>query len=151
MTKGRRLAAQLLLLPALYVASLPDPRVFGIVVSAALLLPPIWTGGVAALLVYTSRQIPEVETLRERADDAVTSFLQALGYAAVGVLVLASTLGIILPGRPTVAFLAWVGLLISVPALGWARTWRTYWLPLLRRRLGVADPDEEPAESAPGT
>lgn len=134
MAHFRRALVQLALLPVLYVASLPNPAVFGLVVGILLLIPPFVTAAVAGVLVWTSRQAPEIATLRERADDALTAFLQALGAGAVGAVVLLQAAGILIPGRPALALLAWVCLLIGVPSIRWARTWRDYWLPAMRRQ-----------------
>lgn len=150
LTRGRRAAVELGLLPLLYVLSLPNPAAFGQAIAYVLLASPAITGTVAAILIWTSRQAPEFETLRERADDAVTSFFQAVGGAAVGAVAILATFGITIPGRPTLALLAWVMLLIAVPAIGWLTTWRSTWLPMLRRRQaevaiasteGVSSPD----------
>lgn len=132
MTKGRRLGFQVLTLPVLYLLSLPDPATFSLVVAVALFVPPAITGAVAGILIWSARQAPTLLTLRERADDAVTSFLQALGAALVGSIVLLSSVGITLPGKPALALLAWVCLLIAVPAVGWMGTWRDVWFPLIR-------------------
>jgi hypothetical protein len=129
MRRERRLVAQLLLLPALYLASLPDPAAFATLISMAVVVAPAVNLTVAGILVWTARQAPGIETLAERADDAVTLALMSVGAAAAGFLTLARNLGFEFPGRPTIAMLAWVLVLISVPALGWLRTWRTRWLP----------------------
>lgn len=137
-----RVLAQLALLPVLYGLSLPDPEGFGTLVAYALLAGPAVNGAVAGVLVWTSRQAPGVETLRERADDAVTLLLISLGAAGVAVVVILTRAGIEVPGRPLLALLAWALLLVVVPSLGWLRTWRHYWADLLpgRRR----QPDEVP-------
>lgn len=150
-TRGRRVVWQLLLLALLYVASLGDPITFGSAIGFLLLLPPAFTVTVAWVLVWTSRQAPEVESLRERADDAVTAVLQSVGAALVGAVVIATNVAhLIIPGRPALALLAWVCLLIGVPALGWLRTWRDVWLPVvLGRRAGPRPPAPVPAPEVP--
>ena len=146
------------MLPALYVASTWDPQGFSTFIGFVLLLPPGFTFAVAGVLIWTSRQAPDVETLRERADDATTAALQSLGAALVGAVVLATNVAhITIPGKPALALLAWVCLLIGVPALGWLAAWRRHWLPLLRLREANAvtaaamaqGADPDPAEVPP--
>ena len=135
MTKGRRFVVQLGLLAALYVLSLPDPKLFIIVIKVLVLITLPINATVAALLVWTSRHAPDIDTLRERADDAVTLFLISLGLAATAWLIpVLQFFGIVLPGSPALVFLSWIALLVAVPALGWMGTWRDYWMPVVRRR-----------------
>ena len=141
MVRGRRFLVQLGLLPILYLLSLPDPILFTTAIALVLLVSPTITGTVASLLIWSSRQAPSIETLRERADDAATSFLQSLAAAFVGGLVILTRLGFTFPGRPSLALLAWLLLLISVPAIGWLGTWRNVWLPKLRQARKKGDSD----------
>jgi hypothetical protein len=136
MTRARRLLIQLALLPVLYIVSLPNPTTFTIVVAVALFIPPAITGAVAGVLIWSSRQAPTLLTLRDRADDAVTSFLQSMGAAAVGTVALLTNFGIILPGKPVLALLTWICILIAVPAIGWMGTWRDVWRPLVWPKKG---------------
>lgn len=133
MSKGIRLALQVALLPILYFASVPDPATFSLVISGILLVSPAVNVTVAAILVWTARQAPDIVTLVERADDAVTLALMSLGGAAIGAVSIARAAGAVIDGRPVLALLAWVLLLLSIPALAWMRTWRDYWLPRARR------------------
>lgn len=114
--------------------SLPDPFAFGVVVAAVLLPSPVVTGTVAAILIWTSKQAPDVETLRERAEDAITLFLMSLAAATVGVIALLSAIGVTLPGRAGLSLIAYICLLIVLPAIGFLRTWKSYWLPLVMGR-----------------
>lgn len=142
MTRARRLGFELALLPLLYVLSVPSRDVFVALISGLLLFPPAINWTVAAILIWTSKQAPEIESLRERADDAVTLALMATGGAAAGAVQLATLAGVVIPGRPILAVLAWVLILVSVPALGWLRTWRDVWLPHMRRSI-AADAEAE--------
>lgn len=133
--RGRRLLAQVLLLPILYALSLPDPLLYtNVIFLIAFVTVPI-NGTVAAILIWSSRQAPEIETLRERADDAVTLFLMSLATAGSALVSILLRLGFELPGRPTLAILSWLAILIVVPALGWLGTWRDRWLPAVRAHL----------------
>lgn len=134
MSRARRLVAQVALLPVLYAVSLPNPDLFAAVISVLVLATLPVNGTVAGILIWTSRQAPHVDTLRERADDAVSLFLMSLAASATALVAAALRAGIELPGRPVLALLAWLCLLVAVPALGWLGTWRTFWLPLVLRR-----------------
>lgn len=148
MTRGRRLIVELSLFPALYAMSIPDPVIFGLVISVILVVIPAVTGTVAAVLVWTSRQAPDVETLRERADDSVTLFLVSLAGAGIGIIVIFKAFGIEFPGRLGLALLAGALLLIAVPALGFLRTWRSYWMPLVLKRRQSPEQGGPPKSTA---
>lgn len=135
MRRGRRFVWQVLLLPVLYLLSVPDSVLFANAISVLLLVAWVLSGVIAAVLVWAAREAQSVGALEEAADDAVTRFLIATGTALVAIVSLATNLlGITLPGRPFVAVLAWVLLLNGVPAIGWAARWREYWVPLVRER-----------------
>lgn len=146
MTRGRRALAQFVLLPVLYVLSLPNPIVFANGIALVLLFSPAVTVTVAGILVWTARQAPGIETLRERADDAVTLAEMSLGAFGLAVLTLAMNFGVAVPGRPVLSLLAWVCVLIVVPALGWLATWRRYWLPQVRDLPADGHLDRTPAQ-----
>lgn len=134
MTRGRRLAAQLVLLVVLFVLEAIDDNLLYGVVGAALIV--IWPFSlvVAGLLVWTSRQAPEIESLRERADDAVTLALLVSAAAIAGGVAIGKLYGVQFFGKPALVLLAYALLLGSVPAIGWLSTWRTVWLPMLKLR-----------------
>lgn len=150
MKRGKRLAAQLVLIAFIIGLSLLDEDVFVLVVSLILIPLFIISVSVAGILIWTSRQAPEIETLRERADDAVTGAL-ASGLSAVAALValgrepIERLYGIVIPGRPVLGAIACVLILVAVPSLGWLGTWRNVWLPKVqRKRAGAPEPDEPP-------
>lgn len=149
MTRGRRLGLELVLLPVLYLASLPDPDTFVVAMSWVLVLTPAVNWTVAAILVWSARQARDVETLAERADDAVTLGLMSTGGALAGLVTIVRTFGFEVDGRPVVALLAWVLVLVSVPAIGWLQAWRRYWLPIVRNRMATAEEPATPREGTP--
>ncbi len=126
---------QVLLLPGLYLLSLPDTATFANIVSVLLLGTFVFAWVVAIVLGWAHRQAPQVEALEEAADNAVTRALIASGAAMAGVITIAANLlNFVVPGRPFVAVLAWVLLLNVVPSVGWATRWRDYWVPLVLER-----------------
>lgn len=138
----QRLVGQVILLPFLYLASLPDQAAFANLVSLALLIILTVNVTVAVILEWTHRQDQTIESLTEAADNAWTRVLIALGAAGAGVISLAfNVLGVTIPGRPFVAVLAWILLLNAVPALGWATRWRDEWLPAVRGKLSRSPAD----------
>lgn len=148
MTRGRRLLAQVLLLPVIYLLSLPDPALFtNVIFVIAMVTVPI-NATVAAILVWSSRQAPEMEVLREHADDSVTLFLMSLATAGTALVAVLVRLGFAIEGRPTLAILSWLAILIAVPAIAWLGTWRRIWLPQIRRRNG--SPPNDDAGPRPG-
>lgn len=133
MTRGRRVILQFVVLGLLAAIDLIDDKLFVNLISIVLvILPPInWT--VASILIWTSRQAPEIESLRERADDAVTLALVSTAFAGAGLVAVARIFGVIVPGRPALVLLAFAGLIATVPAVAWLGVWRSVWLPMLRR------------------
>lgn len=134
MTRGRRLLAQLILLPVIYALSLPDPTLFTSTIYAIAFVTVPINGTVAAILVWTSRQAPEIETLREHADDAVTLMLMSVATSAAALVSILLRFGVEVPGRPALSLLSWLAILIVVPAIAWLATWRRLWLPQIRKK-----------------
>lgn len=146
MTRGRRLLVEVALLGMLYLASLPNPGFFTATIKGLVLvtLPIVWS--VAGVLLWSSRQAPHIETLRERADDAVTSgliqfalFLVSFGPAAL------AWFGLSTPQNMVLVLLSWVAILNAVPSIGWMGTWRDVWVPLIRAKPLPADDDPDHA------
>lgn len=141
MTRGRRFFAQVALLLGLYLLSLPDPLLFtNVIIVIAFVAIPI-NAAVAGVLIWSSRQAPEIETLRERADDAVTLLLMSFATGGTAVFSILQRIGFTFPGRPVLALLSWLVILIAIPAISWLGTWRSLWLPEIRRRLSPRDSD----------
>lgn len=128
-----RLLVQLALLVVLFALNLFDENIFLVVVALALLvIPPVnWT--VAGILIWTSRQAPHVESLRERADDAVTLALVSTAAAVGAAVGIARVFGVDVStlGRPVIVLLAFGFILVALPAIDWLRTWRDVWLPMV--------------------
>lgn len=141
MTRNTRLVIELALLVVLYVASLPDPGFFTATIKGLVLLtlPVVWS--TAGVLIWSSRQAPHIATLRERADDAVTSGLIqfALFLVSFGPTFLA-WLGLTAPQNMVLVLLSWVAILNVVPSIGWMGTWRSVWLPLIRPSTSPEQP-----------
>jgi hypothetical protein len=138
MTRGRRFAAQLVLLPLLWLVQSLNPIGFTLVVAGSIVI--VWpvSLAVAAILVWLARQAEQgpdavSETLVEAADNAVTLALVSTGLAVAGVVSIARLVGFEIPGRPILILLGWALVLVGVPALSWLRTLRNVWLPMVRR------------------
>ena len=100
MNRGRRFAVQIILLAGMLALASYDDGIFVVIVSAVLLPLPFINGTVALILIWTSRQAPEIDSLRNRADDAVTLTLASLAGAGAGLISLARMLSCLPAARP---------------------------------------------------
>lgn len=104
------------------------------VLSVILIVLPVCGWTVAGVLVWTARQAPDVASLVNRADDAVTLAIASSVGAIAGFITLARLFGIVIPGRPVLVLLGFALVTVSVPAIGWLGVWRDVWLPMVRNR-----------------
>lgn len=133
--RGRaRFILQIALLVSLYVIDAFSDALFLDVVALVLIVGPTASITVAVILKWTAGQAPDIVSLRERADDAVTLALASLGFAIAGASVVWRALGFVIPGRPVVVLLGYGAMLVLVPGIVWMGTWRSVWLPLVRKR-----------------
>lgn len=135
MTRGRRLAIQVALLPVLVALAAADDRMFQLAVAIEIII--VWPISLAAagILVWLSKSAPDIDSLRESADNAVTTALISTAIAAAGAVAVGRVLGVVeVPGRPVIVLLAYGLVLAGVPSIAWMGTLRRVWLPMLRRR-----------------
>lgn len=134
MSRGRRFIAQVLLLLGLIALS-GDDGLFVAVVSVAVVAALPVNITVAAILNWTARQAPEIDSLRDAADNSITLSLQSAAAASLGLLTfLPREVRVAVGGHLVLVALAYIVLLNAVPAVGWLGTWRHVWLPRLRGR-----------------
>ena len=147
--RANRVLFQLALLVALALTDLYSDGLFLVATAAILTVAPtaLWT--VAVVLKWASRQAPDIESLREKADDAVTLALAATGFAIAGAVVFVRLANIQVPGRPVVVLIGWGALLVLVPGLTWLRTWRGIWLPYVTNKEESAHDRSDPGSGEP--
>lgn len=144
MSRGRRFAWQVALLPLLAGIAYASTDAFTLVVAAAATLGWGVSVVVALILVGLARAaerdaakpggVPVPETLVESADNAVTQALIATGVAVAAILAAARVLGLLPPVGPLLlAMLGWALVLVGVPSASWLGTLRRVWLPMLGR------------------
>src|SRR5947207_5371058 len=95
MKRGRRFVAQLVILPALWFLDSLDDKLFQAVISLAILIEWPITVAVAGILIWLSRQVPEIETLVEAADNALTEALRQSSLVFVAAAVILRLVGVI--------------------------------------------------------
>lgn len=138
----RRLIGQLALLVILMGVNLLSEDLFLLLVAVALVLAPPISITVALVLVWTARQAPNVQSLQERADDAVTLALIASAGAGAAAVALGRIFGVDFDlGRPALVLLSYGFILVTIPALDWLRTWRDVWVPMVTREREETETD----------
>lgn len=130
----RRLAVQFAILGAMTALYTVSDRLFSAVISLALVIIPTATWTVFGVLLWLSSKAPEIETLRERTDDALSAALGSTAAAVVGAIVLLRIAGVITVSvAPVVSIgLAFVVVTVSIPSLLFVRTAVRVWLPMVR-------------------
>lgn len=135
----RRVAALATILGSMVLVYSVSDLLYTAIVSLSLVVLPVADWTVFAILLWTSKQAPEIDSLRERVDDMLTLSIAATTLAVIGALVFGRIAGFItIQVGPIVTIgLGFAAVLISVPALGALRTWRDVWLPKLRERVPI--------------
>jgi hypothetical protein len=146
MTRGRRLAGQLAVLPVLGALSMASDDAFTLAVGIEIVV--VWPITVAVAIILTwivhLAEQPDTEgivrpapaSLIEAADDMVTVALISSGIAVAGAVAIARIVfEVQFGGRPVLVLLGWALVLVGVPALSRLGTLRHVWLPMLAGRL----------------
>lgn len=125
----------LLILVSMALVYSVNALLYTAIVSLSLVVLPVADWTVFGILLWTSNQAPEIDSLRERVDDMLTLSIGATVLAVIGALVFGRITGIVtIQVGPLITIgLGFAAVVISVPALGALRTWRDVWLPGLRK------------------
>jgi divalent metal cation (Fe/Co/Zn/Cd) transporter len=147
----RRLVVQVGLFVSGATVEFISQDVFVVVVALLIVALPIASWTVFGLLLWTSSQAPDIQSLYERVDDALTLALVSTLAAIVGLLVLGRLFHIIdAPVGPVITVcLGWIVVGVSIPALGFLRTWRDIYLPMVQRRRDARVEEEFEEERQP--
>lgn len=132
----KRFFIQMGILVSMVIVNAIDQNIYFALVSFSIIVLPVASWTVFGLLLWTSHEAPDVKSLRDRVDDALTLALISTVAASIGVLLLARLLGIItnpVGGFISVA-LGFIVVEVSFPAIGFLRTWRDLYLPMIRRK-----------------
>lgn len=107
-----------------------------VLASASLLVAPIIIWAVFSVLLWLSRQAPDIESLSEAVDDMLTLGIASTVGAFIAAVALARFLGILDRGIGSIITvgLGYVIVAVAIPAISKLRTVRDVWLPMLRRR-----------------
>lgn len=139
----RRFLLQIAILISMVVVNAIDGEFFVTVVALSLVafLAATWT--VFGILLWMSSKAPEIESLADRVDDALSAALGSTVAAGIALLVLGRQFGIITApvGSFITVGLSFVVVTISVPSLSQTRTAVRIWLPMIRQRGLPADGD----------
>jgi hypothetical protein len=130
----RRLLVQIAILASMLLLNAISADLYVGLVSISIVALPVASWTVFAMLLWTSQQAPDIQSLSERVDDALTLSLISSVAAGIGTLVLGKLLGFIT--TPTVSIvtvgLGFIVVEVSIPAIGFLRTWRDIYLPMVR-------------------
>lgn len=139
----RRFILQMAILLSMVIAYTIDDQLFSVLVSLSLVVIPTGTWTVFLVLLWLSAKAPEIETLRERVDDALSAALGSTAAAVVGAALLARLANVItVPVAPVLAVgLAFVVVTVSIPSLTLFRTAIRVWIPMLRERGALPPTD----------
>lgn len=130
----RRLFVQFAILALMVVVYSVSDQLFSAIVSLSLVIIPTATWTVFGVLLWLSGRAPEIETLRERTDDALSAAMGSTAAAVVGATVLLRLAGVITVSvAPVLSIgLAFVVVTVSIPSLLFVRTAVRVWLPMVR-------------------
>ena len=132
----RRFLLQLAILISMVIVDLVSDDVFVAIVAISIIILPTATWTVFTLLLWSSSKAPDIESLAERVDDALSAALSSTVAAVIGAIVFLRIAGIV--NVPIGSFLsiglAFIIVTTSVPALSFLKTWRDVYLPMVRRR-----------------
>lgn len=113
-----------------------------IALSIIVLCAASWT--VFLLLLWTERQAPDIQSLHDRVDDALTLALVSTVAAVIGFITLGRLFGLITVtvGTFITVGLGFIVVEVSIPAIGFLRTWRDVYLPMVRGKRDVREAQE---------
>lgn len=148
----RRLAFQFFILVSMAVVAYFNEDVYVALVSLLCLIAVPINWSVAGVLLWSSAQAPDIRSLADRADDAVTLAVNSTVAAVVVALILGRMLGFI-PVAVSLAITVGLGFIIvsnSLPNIRFAQTWRDVYVPILRsRNISVGRASAEPSPPTP--
>jgi hypothetical protein len=131
-----RLAVQIAILISMIVINAIDGNLYLNLISLSLVVLPVAGWTVFGLLLWTAKQAPDIQSLHERVDDALTLALVSSVAAVIAAVVLGRMLGVITIslGNWVTVGIGYIVVGVSIPAISFLRTWRNVYLPMVRRR-----------------
>jgi hypothetical protein len=129
----RRFLSQIVILISMVAVASLDLRLYTnlVLLSIIVLLPVCW--GAAAVLLWSSAQAPEIDSLSDRADDALSIAVNSTVAVILALLVIARALKII-NEQVTTALTVGLGFIIvtsALPSIRFLQTWRSVWLGMI--------------------
>lgn len=132
----RRLAFQFSIFISMGVIAWVNVGLYVLLASLSILITVPINWSVAGVLLWSSNQAPDIKSLADRADDAITIAINSTVAAVIVGLVSARALGLISVST-SLAITVGLGFIIvsnSLPNLRFLQTWRNVWVPMLRER-----------------
>lgn len=153
----RRQVGQVVILVPMIAVALADAGIFTVLIGVMLVPLAVFQWAVWVYLRSKLRLAEELgfslPTLNDRVEDALTHALASTAGAFAGMLVIlrgAQLIGTV-PRELYLVIIAYVLIIITVPALGWLDNWRQVWLPSLRRQRAEDIPEPPvPTLDGPG-
>lgn len=132
----RRLAIQIAIGASMLAVNAINEDLFLVLVSASLLVAPIIIWTVFGVLLWLSRQAPDIESLSEAVDDMLTLGVASTVGAVIAGITLARFIGILDQsiGSLLTVGLGYIIVAVAIPAISKLRTVRDVWFPMIRRR-----------------
>lgn len=135
MKRVPRFILKLAILPLLWVLYSIDGKLFQAVIAFIIIIEWPITMAVAIVLTWLSEQAPEIETLNDAANNAITEAIRQTALVCIAGYVILRLTHVIEGGNDLmVVLLAYALILGGFPEFSWLRTLRDVWLPRFRIR-----------------
>ena len=131
----QRLLIQAGILGSMIVVNFIDQTIYSVAIIISLAILPAITWTVFGILLWTENQAIDLksdsQSLHDRVDDALSVALASTVGAIVGLLILGRILKLIdVPVGNVVSIgIGYTMVALSLPALGFLKTWREKWFP----------------------
>ena len=130
-----RFLLKLAIFPLLWVLYSIDDKLFQAIIALIIIIEWPITVAVAIVLTWLSEQAPDIETLTDAANNAITEAIRQTALVFVAGYVILRLTHVIEGGNDImVVLLAYALILGGFPEFSWLRTLRDVWLPRLRLR-----------------
>lgn len=132
----RRFFLQVSILVIMVAVNAIDEKLLVLLVALALVAAPAATWTVFGILLWLSVKAPEIDSLSDRVDDALSAAMGSTVAAGIGVLVLLRLASVITTplGSLVTVGLAFVVVTVSIPSISLLPVVRDVWLPRVRAR-----------------
>jgi len=139
----RRLGVQVAIGVSMLLVNAFSDQLYLVLVSLSLLIAPVIIWVVFAIMLWLSRQAPDIVSLSENVDDMMTLGIASTVGAIIAGITLARLVGVITQpvGSLITVGLGYIVVAIAIPAMTKLRTMRDVWLPDVLERRSPGDLD----------